>query len=75
MIDIERCQAILRRHMLRRKKDSKLDGKQLITLPEKHVEMRVLEFSPEERDICQSFSPRLYLCHHLTEAESLRYVC
>lgn len=57
VVDIDcRCQTILRRYMLRRKKDSELDGRKLITLPEKHVELRVLEFSPEERDICESCS-------------------
>ena len=32
-------------------KDSKLDGKRLIELPEKKVGLVQLEFSPEERDI------------------------
>lgn len=39
--------------MLRRKKDSVLDGKRLVELPEKHVEMEKLDFSPEEREIYQ----------------------
>lgn len=38
--------------MLRRKKDSKLDGKNLIELPPRNVELHELEFSEEERDIC-----------------------
>lgn len=54
-----RCQAILRQVMLRRKKDSKLDGKALITLPPKTVELRTLEFSPEEREICTLASATL----------------
>lgn len=39
--------------MLRRKKDSMLDGKRLIELPTKHVEMEKLEFSQEELEIYQ----------------------
>ncbi|GAA5899596.1 uncharacterized protein JCM6883_005269 [Sporobolomyces salmoneus] len=46
-----RAQAILRSCMLRRKKDSKLDGKELISLPEKKIELFSLEFSEEEREI------------------------
>ncbi|BGP04654.1 hypothetical protein JCM10049v2_000456 [Rhodotorula toruloides] len=46
-----KAQAILRTCMLRRKKDSKLDGKNLIELPPRNVELRELEFSEEERDI------------------------
>lgn len=46
--------AILKTCLLRRKKDSTLDGKALITLPTKTVEVRSLEFSEEERQICTS---------------------
>ena len=42
--------------MMRRKKDSKLDGKELVTLPEKTIELRELDFSQEERDICRSLA-------------------
>lgn len=48
-----KTQAILRTCLLRRKKDSKLDGKDLITLPPKTTELRVLEFTEEEREICE----------------------
>ncbi|GAA5877102.1 hypothetical protein JCM16303_006167 [Sporobolomyces ruberrimus] len=47
----KRAQAILRTCMLRRKKDSKLDGKELISLPNKTIELFALEFSEEEREI------------------------
>ncbi|GAA5866871.1 hypothetical protein JCM3774_004583 [Rhodotorula dairenensis] len=47
----KKAQAILRSCMLRRKKDSKLDGRELITLPAKIITMHELEFSPEEREI------------------------
>lgn len=48
---VQRLQAIITTFLLRRMKDSKLDGKRLIELPEKNVGMVQLEFSPEERDV------------------------
>ncbi|GAA5826974.1 hypothetical protein JCM11251_002186 [Rhodosporidiobolus azoricus] len=47
----KRAQAVLRTCMLRRKKNSKLDGKELISLPPKNVDLREIEFSPEEREV------------------------
>ncbi|KZT61690.1 hypothetical protein CALCODRAFT_490930, partial [Calocera cornea HHB12733] len=47
----ERAQGILQTCLLRRKKDSMLDGKRLIELTNKEVVQTVLEFSPEERQI------------------------
>lgn len=47
-----RAQTILRSCMLRRKKDSKLDDRELVTLPEKNLTDRELMFSPEEREVC-----------------------
>ncbi|THH32586.1 hypothetical protein EUX98_g1602 [Antrodiella citrinella] len=46
-----RLQAIFATTLLRRKKDSMLDGKPLITLPVKNVNLRKLDFSAEERAI------------------------
>jgi SNF2 family DNA or RNA helicase len=46
-----RAQSILRPILLRRTKDSKLDGKPLLTLPPKTVELETLQFSPEEREV------------------------
>ncbi|KAG2140702.1 SNF2 family N-terminal domain-containing protein, partial [Suillus clintonianus] len=54
----KRLQAIFTSIMLRRKKDSMLDGKRLIELPTKHVEMEKLEFSQEEREIYQMVEAR-----------------
>lgn len=48
-----RLQAIFASCLLRRKKDSKLDGKRLVELPEKTVELLKLEFTKDERDIYQ----------------------
>ncbi|KAK4055289.1 hypothetical protein OIV83_000572 [Microbotryomycetes sp. JL201] len=50
-IAAKRAQAILASCMIRRRKDTKLDGKELITLPEKVCDDTLLELSPEERSI------------------------
>lgn len=54
----KRLQAIFTSIMLRRKKDSMLDGQKLIELPTKHVEMEKLEFSKEELEIYQMVEAR-----------------
>lgn len=54
--------------MMRRKKDTQLDGKELVTLPKKTIELRELEFSQEERDICRLLSPRPLLRVELTSS-------
>lgn len=46
-----RAQGILKPILLRRTKDSKLDGKPLLTLPPKTIELETLQFSPEEREV------------------------
>ncbi|KAM0793370.1 hypothetical protein ACM66B_000825 [Microbotryomycetes sp. NB124-2] len=46
-----RAQAILASCMIRRRKDTKLDGKELVTLPEKACDDTMLELTPEERSI------------------------
>jgi hypothetical protein len=38
--------------LLRRTKDSKLEGKPLLTLPPKTIELETLQFSDEEREVC-----------------------
>ncbi|KAJ7275100.1 SNF2 superfamily protein [Mycena rebaudengoi] len=48
---VTRLQAILNLFLIRRMKTSMLDGKRLIELPEKKVELVSLPFSQEERDI------------------------
>jgi len=47
----DRLQTIFKTTLLRRNKDTVLDGKKLITLPPKSVELVKLEFCPEEREI------------------------
>ena len=49
-----RAQGILKPLLLRRTKDSKLEGKPLLTLPPKTVELVTLKFSPEEREVRRS---------------------
>ena len=48
---VTRLQAIFGSFLLRRMKNSLLDGKRLIELPKKTVDLVKLEFSQEERDI------------------------
>ncbi|XP_023644840.1 helicase-like transcription factor CHR28 isoform X2 [Capsella rubella] len=43
-------QAILKKTMLRRTKDTLLDGKPVISLPPKSIELRRVDFTKEERD-------------------------
>ena len=50
----KRLQAIFATCLLRRRKDSKLDGKNLIELPPKYVDLVKLDFSPEEQAIYQA---------------------
>ena len=46
-----RAQGILKPILLRRTKDSKLDGKPLLTLPPKAIELEMLQFSAEESEV------------------------
>ncbi|KAJ7148304.1 SNF2 family N-terminal domain-containing protein [Mycena filopes] len=48
---VTRLQAIFQHFLIRRMKTTELDGKRLIELPKKTVELVSLEFSKEERDI------------------------
>ena len=47
----KRLQAILQTCILRRRKDTELDGRRLVELPPKEVVLTKLEFSQDERDI------------------------
>ena len=50
-VAVARLQSIMNTFLLRRKKDSMLDGEILVNLPPKKVELIKLEFSEEEREI------------------------
>lgn len=52
----DRLQTIFKAALLRRNKDTVLDGKKLITLPPKTVELVQLEFCAEEREIYTAVS-------------------
>jgi SNF2 family DNA or RNA helicase len=58
---VSRLQAVISTFLLRRMKDSKLDGKRLIELPEKTVSLVKLQFSEEERDIYRMVTAASYL--------------
>lgn len=49
----QKAQHVLRSCMIRRRKDTKLDGKELVSLPAKNLHLLDLQFSPEEREICK----------------------
>jgi hypothetical protein len=55
----DRLQTIFKTTLLRRNKDTVLDGKKLITLPQKTVELVNLEFCLEEREIYTAVSMAL----------------
>jgi SNF2 family DNA or RNA helicase len=57
----DRLQSIFKTTLLRRNKDTVLDGKKLITLPPKSVELVKLEFCPEEREIYKAVGMALHL--------------
>ena len=52
-----RAQAILRPILLRRTKNSTLDGEPLLQLPAKEIEIVKLQFTQEERDVSNHFIP------------------
>ena len=54
---VTRLQTILNLFVLRRMKDTMLDGKRLIDLPEKETSLVRLEFTEEEREIYGMVSP------------------
>ncbi|KAJ3936205.1 MAG: SNF2 superfamily protein [Lentinula lateritia] len=56
---ITRLQAILNIFVLRRKKNSQLDGKVLIDLPTKEITLQRLEFTEEEREIYDAVEKRM----------------
>uniref|UniRef100_A0A8H7XLY1 Uncharacterized protein n=1 Tax=Psilocybe cubensis TaxID=181762 RepID=A0A8H7XLY1_PSICU len=53
-----RAQAILKPILLRRTKDSKLEGQPLLQLPNKHIEIVRLQFSLDERQVYNAFESR-----------------
>ncbi|KAL5514334.1 hypothetical protein ACEPAG_2422 [Sanghuangporus baumii] len=54
----KRLQTIFATCLLRRRKDSMLDGKRLVELPPKDVQLVKLEFTPEEQEIYHAVETR-----------------
>ncbi|KAL5520215.1 hypothetical protein ACEPAG_9428 [Sanghuangporus baumii] len=54
----QKAQAVLRPHLLRRTKESKLDGRPIIRLGPKTIDMIELDFTPEERLIYEGLETR-----------------
>ncbi|KAG7087376.1 hypothetical protein E1B28_013349 [Marasmius oreades] len=53
-----RTQTILAPVLMRRTKDSQLEGEPLLKLPRKHIEIVKLQFSDDERDLYDNFEDR-----------------
>ncbi|OCH85007.1 hypothetical protein OBBRIDRAFT_345483 [Obba rivulosa] len=53
-----RAQEVLKPLLLRRTKDSELEGEPLLKLPEKHIDLETIEFSEDERKLYDSFERR-----------------
>ncbi|KAF8906844.1 SNF2 family N-terminal domain-containing protein [Gymnopilus junonius] len=58
---VTRLQSVMNAFLLRRKKDSMLDGEKLVDLPPKKVELVKLEFSEEEREVYNMVEARSQL--------------
>ncbi|KIY44892.1 hypothetical protein FISHEDRAFT_50412, partial [Fistulina hepatica ATCC 64428] len=57
----QRAQAILEPIIMRRRKDGMLEGEPLLQLPPRDIEMVELEFTPDEREIYDSFEKEMAL--------------
>lgn len=62
--------------LLRRQKNTKLDGEPIIKLPEKDIKLVKLEFSKEERDVYNMVEARnqAIFNRYLHEGTVLKYV-
>ncbi|EPS41398.1 hypothetical protein H072_4696 [Dactylellina haptotyla CBS 200.50] len=58
---MHRLQTLLKAIMLRRKKDSTIDGKPLLVLPEKHIELVHPIFSEDENELYQAVEQKVTL--------------
>jgi hypothetical protein len=65
-----RAQEILKPLLLRRTKDGELDGKPLLELEPKYVDVVKLDFSLEERQVGHSLGTLCYSLHFLTARPS-----
>jgi SNF2 family DNA or RNA helicase len=53
----ERAKAILEPLIFRRTKNSTIEGKPILSLPEKYIQLVTLEFSKDEREVILSKTP------------------
>ncbi|KIJ64280.1 hypothetical protein HYDPIDRAFT_175635 [Hydnomerulius pinastri MD-312] len=56
-----RAQEILRPLLLRRTKDAELDGKPILQLPTKNIDLVMLDFSADERELYDQFEKRSHI--------------
>ena len=73
---ITRLHAVMSTFLLRRQKNTKLDGESIIKLPEKDIKLIKLEFSKEERDVYNMVEARnqAIFNRYLREGTVLKYV-
>ncbi|KAF0503276.1 P-loop containing nucleoside triphosphate hydrolase protein [Gigaspora margarita] len=71
---IQRAQTVLRGFLLRRTKESKLDGKPLLVLPDKSVSFVKQDFSQDEREFYDALEKRsrIEFNHYLKEGSVLK---
>lgn len=58
---MQRVQVLLKSLMLRRQKDSVVDGQIVCNLPAKHLTKKTVEFSDEEKDIYKALETKSQL--------------
>ena len=58
---MQRVQVLLKSLMLRRQKDSIVDGQIVCNLPAKHLTKKTVEFSDEEKDIYKALETKSQL--------------
>lgn len=63
----QRAQLLLKKCLLRRTKDTKLEGKPILQLPPKHIEVVEIDFSPDEREVSFFSHKYLYVPGHLMD--------
>ncbi|KAF8921264.1 SNF2 family N-terminal domain-containing protein [Mucidula mucida] len=70
----ERARAILQPILLRRTKDSELEGQPILRLPKKDIEITTLKFSPDERELYTSFetSSKIRLNKYIREGTIMK---
>jgi SNF2 family DNA or RNA helicase len=55
---MNRVQIVIKSIMLRRQKDSKVDGKPVCTIPPKHTKVDVVEFTDDEHELYKALETK-----------------